>query len=590
MNDYIQRARKAMQRIHQRNDDRQFEYATVGRVVDGVAVFDVKGKPKEIYVTIRSSNGSQTSPPARNDSGVPKALGLPVRLRKEMYESGNYVYVIDGLAKRSDLAYTSPGQDAAVHTHDSRYFTETEITGAAALGTPADTDKLLTVRAGGLGTLLWSGLKTALNLLYVGLTGDQTVAGRKTFTDRIVQSSSGAGNFGYIEAEGDGERALLLATTYKNNASGSLFIGQSARGSKATPAVSQDDDRIFDLIAYGYSATLPGFVAAAQITFNIDGTPDSGGDTSDMPGRIEFRTSAEGSGSPVTWAILGSTGLFEMLGDARVAGSLLVGAGTAAAKLHVSLSDATTNVITNVQILGHNSSGTPAAGFGSGLLVRLKSSTTDSQEAGRLTWEWATATHASRASKGKLSAFSGSSEVVAITWDATGKVGMGPTTMDAKLHITVSNLAGTSIAASSVSGAGSNVAIITTDAQAADVGGMIALGGMRDNSAASPGIFGAIRGGKENGTDANTAGYLGFYTLESGVALNEKMRLTSLGYLGINNTPTAALDTPASTTTRSGLRVRHGAAPSSPNDGDMWTTTAGLFVRINGVTKTVTLT
>ena len=30
-------------------------------------------------------------------------------------------------------------------------------------------------------------------------------------------------------------------------------------------------------------------------------------------------------------------------------------------------------------------------------------------------------------------------------------------------------------------------------------------------------------------------------------------------------------------------------APSSPDpvDGDMWTTTAGLFVRINGVTKTV---
>lgn len=48
--------------------------------------------------------------------------------------------------------------------------------------------------------------------------------------------------------------------------------------------------------------------------------------------------------------------------------------------------------------------------------------------------------------------------------------------------------------------------------------------------------------------------------------------------------------TPASTTSTAGLNLPHGAAPSSPVNGDMWTTTAGLFVRINGVTKTVTLT
>jgi hypothetical protein len=46
----------------------------------------------------------------------------------------------------------------------------------------------------------------------------------------------------------------------------------------------------------------------------------------------------------------------------------------------------------------------------------------------------------------------------------------------------------------------------------------------------------------------------------------------------------------ASASASAGFRVPHGAAPSSPVDGDLWTTTAGLFVRINGVTKTVTLT
>lgn len=45
------------------------------------------------------------------------------------------------------------------------------------------------------------------------------------------------------------------------------------------------------------------------------------------------------------------------------------------------------------------------------------------------------------------------------------------------------------------------------------------------------------------------------------------------------------LITVASTAGLAGLRVPHGTAPTSPVDGDVWTTTAGLFVRINGVTK-----
>lgn len=40
----------------------------------------------------------------------------------------------------------------------------------------------------------------------------------------------------------------------------------------------------------------------------------------------------------------------------------------------------------------------------------------------------------------------------------------------------------------------------------------------------------------------------------------------------------------ASTTSRATLRIPHGTAPTSPTNGDMWTTTAGLFVRINGGT------
>lgn len=50
------------------------------------------------------------------------------------------------------------------------------------------------------------------------------------------------------------------------------------------------------------------------------------------------------------------------------------------------------------------------------------------------------------------------------------------------------------------------------------------------------------------------------------------------------------LTTFVSASANAGFNLPHGAAPSAPADGDMWSTTAGLFIRVNGTTKTVTLT
>lgn len=54
--------------------------------------------------------------------------------------------------------------------------------------------------------------------------------------------------------------------------------------------------------------------------------------------------------------------------------------------------------------------------------------------------------------------------------------------------------------------------------------------------------------------------------------------------IGASNSATAVLAVGAATTAKSSLRIPHGTAPSSPVNGDIWTTTAGLFVRINGST------
>ena len=58
----------------------------------------------------------------------------------------------------------------------------------------------------------------------------------------------------------------------------------------------------------------------------------------------------------------------------------------------------------------------------------------------------------------------------------------------------------------------------------------------------------------------------------------------SLAGVGVAPVATSYLSLGAGTTALSSLNVPHGAAPTSPVDGDIWTTTAGLYVRINGAT------
>ena len=64
-------------------------------------------------------------------------------------------------------------------------------------------------------------------------------------------------------------------------------------------------------------------------------------------------------------------------------------------------------------------------------------------------------------------------------------------------------------------------------------------------------------------------------------------QVTSAGIMAVGGatlSTSMAFIVPASTTAISSMRLPHGAAPTAPVDGDVWTTTAGLYVRINGGT------
>ena len=80
-----------------------------------------------------------------------------------------------------------------------------------------------------------------------------------------------------------------------------------------------------------------------------------------------------------------------------------------------------------------------------------------------------------------------------------------------------------------------------------------------------------------------------FITPDSGNTNYQKVMTFNNGNVGLGGiiAPTAVCHPGASTTARASLCLPHGSAPSAPVNGDMWTTTAGLFTRINGATNGV---
>jgi hypothetical protein len=83
-----------------------------------------------------------------------------------------------------------------------------------------------------------------------------------------------------------------------------------------------------------------------------------------------------------------------------------------------------------------------------------------------------------------------------------------------------------------------------------------------------------------------TASAASTYQTQAGMSSYLTTSAASTTYAALaGSTFTGLVSTPASTTTTAGLRIAHGAAPTTPVNGDIWTTTSGLFMRQNGTTQ-----
>jgi Chaperone of endosialidase len=87
--------------------------------------------------------------------------------------------------------------------------------------------------------------------------------------------------------------SLLILNTYRNDAAGSsVFFQKSRSATIGTNTIVQNGDAIGSVYFNGANGT--GYSEAALIRGSVDGTP---GATNDMPGRLQFYTTPDGSGT-----------------------------------------------------------------------------------------------------------------------------------------------------------------------------------------------------------------------------------------------------------------------------------------------------
>ena len=139
----------------------------------------------------------------------------------------------------------------------------------------------------------------------------------------------------------------------------------------------------------------------------------------------------------------------------------------------------------------------------------------------------------------------------AVTIDASGNVGIGLTAQEFDSIATVGYSAATH----------NGPFFADTRTAGTSVGGAVNLGG-KYTAAGAYRSFGSVLGGKENGTDANSAGYLAFRVNQNSVNPVETMRIDSSGNVGIGtSSPLAALHVTTSTTDYIGDVMISGTRP-----------------------------
>jgi len=111
-------------------------------------------------------------------------------------------------------------------------------------------------------------------------------------TDRFVVLTGGD-----FEFSKDNSLNGYFSTYNNTNTKSAILYLRKAGGTIASPTVVADGESLGGVYFQGYSGAATDFVNSAAVLAQLDGTPDSAADTTDMPGRLLFYTVPDGSNS-----------------------------------------------------------------------------------------------------------------------------------------------------------------------------------------------------------------------------------------------------------------------------------------------------
>lgn len=207
-----------------------------------------------------------------------------------------------------------------------------------------------------------------------------------TRTSSYVILQPTAGNVGIGTSSPTSALEIVQATSSRRG----LFINYTATGGSSAVRVEQSANSTAGTAGLHFLQSASGSWAAFLEASNA--------------GAIPLHIKAHNSQSAAMMTVGKNTTTGEIFTIAAT-GYLGIGTTSPATLLHGLLTSSATNSVTSVVTIGHDTSGTAAAGFGAGLLFQLESSTTAAQNAALISALWYEATHATRKADLVLSAY-----------------------------------------------------------------------------------------------------------------------------------------------------------------------------------------
>ena len=235
---------------------------------------------------------------------------------------GSLVFYVNGDANSSSAANAVTGLtidgDKDVHVYDDLFIPDKIIhegdTNTAIRFPSADT---ITAETGGSERLrITSGGKTLIH--GGGATGANDTA-------TVLDNGNTLNIHGTSSSDG-----ISVVRYSANYGAYGINIGKSRNSTFGTNTLVQDGNELGHISFYGADGT--DFEMAAQITGLVDGAPATGGDGTDMPGALSFRTTPEGSDSPTERLRITAAGNLKIPDNAKIE---LGGAQTGGGDLYI---------------------------------------------------------------------------------------------------------------------------------------------------------------------------------------------------------------------------------------------------------------